>query len=257
MPVELSVRDVGSGLPVVLLHAFPLSSSMWLAQREHLSGACRVITPDQRGFGGSPLGEDPPALARAAEDVIALLDRLELESVVLGGLSMGGYVAMELMRQAPERVQALVLADTKAGADPEGAQANRRRIADEVLADGTGVLLRDVYPALLGPSTTQGREAVATKVRSQVEAAPPAAVAWAQRAMADRPDSLETLRGVTVPTLVVVGDEDVLSPVSEAELMAQALPHGELVVLSGSGHLTAVEVPDSFNLALSRFLTAL
>jgi pimeloyl-ACP methyl ester carboxylesterase len=255
--VELVSREVGSGTPLVLLHAFPLSSAMWLAQREHLSVVARVVTPDQRGFGGSDLGSDEPSLDRCAEDVIALLDRLGLERVVLGGLSMGGYVAMALLRLAPERVSALVLADTKAGADPEPARANRLRIADAVLADGTGVLVDEVLPALLGATTAASRPVVSGRVRGLLQSAPPQAVAWAQRAMAARPDSFDVLRSADVPALVVVGDEDQLSPVADAQAMVDALPQGRLAVLPGSGHLTAVEVPDTFNLALTRFLADL
>lgn len=255
--VELVSREVGSGRPLVLLHAFPLSSAMWLAQREHLSSLARVVTPDLRGFGGSPLGFDEPSLDRSADDVVALLDRLGLDRVVLGGLSMGGYVAMALLRSHPERVEALVLADTKATADPDAARANRLRIADAVVADGTGVLVEEVLPKLLGSTSVMSRPHVVGRVKGLVQSAPPAAVAWAQRAMAARPDSLDVLRSADVPALVVVGDEDELSTAEDAQAMVDALPRGRLAVLPGSGHLTAVEVPDTFNLAVSRFLADL
>ena len=257
MSVELAVREVGSGPPLVLLHAFPLSSAMWLAQREGLAAVARVVTPDLRGFGGSPLGHDEPSLDRSAEDVVALLDRLGLDQVVLGGLSMGGYVAMALLRSHPERVRALVLADTKATADPEPARATRHRIADAVESDGTGVLLDEVLPKLLGPTTVASRALVAGRVRGLVQSAPPPAVAWVQRAMAARPDSLDVLRATDVPALVLVGDEDELSTPQDAQAMVDALPQGRLAVLPGSGHLTAVEVPDTFNQAVSRFLADL
>ncbi|MDP3711954.1 MAG: alpha/beta hydrolase [Mycobacteriales bacterium] len=255
--VELVSREVGSGRPLVLLHAFPLSSAMWLAQREHLSSLARVVTPDLRGFGGSPLGFDEPSLDRSADDVVALLDRLGLDRVVLGGLSMGGYIAMALLRSYPERVEALVLADTKATADPEAARANRLRIADAVVADGTGVLVEEVLPKLLGATSVTSRPHVVGRVKGLVQSAPPPAVAWAQRAMAARPDSLDVLRSADVPALVVVGDEDELSSAEDAQAMVDALPQGRLAVLPGSGHLTAVEVPDTFNLAVSRFLADL
>lgn len=255
--VELVSREVGSGRPLVLLHAFPLSSAMWLAQREHLSALARVVTPDLRGFGGSPLGDDEPSLSRCADDVVALLDRLGLERVVLGGLSMGGYVAMALLRDHPDRVEALVLADTKATADPEPARATRLRLAEAVEAEGTGVLLDEVLPRLLGATSAASRPHVVGRVKGLVQAAPPAAVAWAQRAMAVRPDSLDVLRTADVPALVVVGDEDELSTTDDAQAMVDALPQGRLAVLPGSGHLTAVEVPDTFNLAVSRFLAEL
>lgn len=256
--MELAYREAGSGRPLVLLHAFPLSSAMWLEQRNALSDVCRVITPDQRGFGGSPLGEDPPSLDAAADDVAELLDRLELDRVVLGGLSMGGYVAMAFLRRHPGRVSALVLADTKATADPDAARANRERIAAAVESDESStVLVDDVLPALLGTTTSTSRPLVSGRVRALVQAAPASAVAWAQRAVAARPDSLDTLRAFAGPALVVVGSEDALSPPADAETMAAALPDGRLVVLQEAGHLTAVETPEAFNEVVAGFLSEL
>jgi pimeloyl-ACP methyl ester carboxylesterase len=256
--MELAYREAGAGRPLVLLHAFPLSSTMWLEQRDGLASECRVITPDQRGFGGSPLGEDPPSLDAAADDVAELLDRLDLDQVVLGGLSMGGYVAMALLRRHPERIAALILADTKASADPDAAKANRERIAAAVESDESStVLVDDVLPALLGTTTATTRPLVSGRVRGLVQAAPAPAVAWAQRAMAGRPDSFETLRAFDRPALVIVGQEDVLSPPADAEAMAAALPHGRLVVIPQAGHLTAVETPESFNAQVAGFLAEL
>lgn len=255
--VELTLHESGSGLPLVLLHAFPLSSTMWREQREVLSPRCRVLTPDQRGFGASALGTDEPSLDACADDVAALLDRLGLASAVLGGLSMGGYVAMAFLRRHPARVQALLLADTKAAADPAPARDNRLRIADAVEQGGTQVLVDDVLPSLLGRTTTITRPEVTGRVEALVRAAPPAGAAWAQRAMAARPDSLEVLRGADVPALVVVGEQDALSPVDDARAMVDALPQGRLIVLPGAGHLSAVEVPAAFAEAVSGWLDEL
>lgn len=255
--VPLAHREAGSGLPLVLLHAFPLSSAMWLEQRELLGSRCRVITPDQRGFGGSELGSDEPSLAECADDVLALLDGLGLDRVVLGGLSMGGYVAMELLRRAPERVSALLLADTNASADPPEAREGRFRTAEAVERDGTGPLAETMLPVLLGATTLETRAAVAGRVRGLVAAAPAPAVAWASRAMAGRPDSFEVLRATDVPALVVVGDEDALSPVAQAQEMVDALPQARLAVLPGAGHLTAVEDPGAFAAAVGAFLDEL
>jgi pimeloyl-ACP methyl ester carboxylesterase len=258
MTVDLAYREVGVGRPVVLLHAFPLSSAMWLDQREGLSALARVVTPDLRGFGGSPLGEDDPSLDACADDLAALLDTLGLDRVVLGGLSMGGYVAMAFLRRRADRVEALLLADTKATGDPEPGRANRLRIADELDRDpSSSVLVDDVLPALLGRATTSGRPLVAGRVRGLVKAAPAGAAAWAQRAMAARPDSLEVLRGTHVPALVLVGDQDELSPVADAQAMADVLPQGQLVVLPEAGHLSAVETPDAFNDAVVGLLNRL
>lgn len=253
--VELHVEDTGAGPAVVLLHAFPLHSAMWAGQRAALADSWRVITPDLRGFGRSARGDDAPALDVMADDVAELLDRLHLDRVVLGGLSMGGYTAMAFLRRHPDRVHALVLADTKASADPPPARANRERIAARLDADGTtDALLEDVLPALCGPTTQRERPRVLDHVTALTRSADPAAAAWAQRAMAARPDSFETLRSVTVPALVLRGDEDGLSTADDAEAMAQALPQARLETLTGSGHLTALEVPDAFTAVLQDFL---
>ena len=255
MVVQLAVREAGDGRPLVLLHAFPLSSAMWLDQRQGLSAHCRVITPDLRGFGGSALGDDEPTLVAAADDVAALLDRLDLDRVLLGGLSMGGYVAMMMLRRHANRISGLLLADTKATADPELARANRERIAVAVLADpGSTVLVDEVLPSLVGPSTVERRGGVLGRVRGLVQQAPPPAVAWAQRAMAARPDSFDVLRACQVPALVIVGAEDALSPPSDAQEMAAALPDSTLVTIPDVGHLSAVEDPAAFNDAVLGFI---
>lgn len=256
MDVDLYVRESGAGVPVVLLHAFPLNSAMWLAQREGLADACRVITPDFRGFGGTPLGMDEPSLDVLADDVAQLLDMRSLDQVVLGGLSMGGYVAMAFVRRHRERLRALILADTKASADAEPARQNRLRIADELSTNpDSDVLLTDVLPNLVGATTIGQRPLVHGRVKGLVQQAPAAAAAWAQRAMAARPDSFEALRTVDVPALVIAGEEDGLSTLDDAQGMVDALPNGQLVLINGSGHLTAVEAPDAFNAAIRAFVT--
>jgi pimeloyl-ACP methyl ester carboxylesterase len=238
----------------VLLHAFPLSSAMWLAQREGLAKVCRVITPDLRGFGGSRLGADDPSLDLMADDVARLLDDEGVDRAVVGGLSMGGYVTMAFCRRHPDRLLGVILADTKAGPDPAPARENRERIAQAVLSDGSGVLVSDVLPALIGPTTKERRAMVFGRVKGLVQSAPPGAVAWAQRAMAARPDSFGTLAALKVPLLVVVGEEDELSPPADAEAMAGAAPGSRLEVIPKAGHLSAVEQPEAFNAIVAEFL---
>lgn len=241
--------------PLVWLHAFPLSAAMWASQ---LDVAEVVLAPNLRGFGGTPLGDDEPSLDLVADDLAALLHERGFEQVVLGGLSMGGYVAMAFARRHPERLAALILADTKMTADPPAAVANRRRVADLLDADSVSpVLLDEVYPKLVGATTKRERPDVVEQVTTWVSSAPAPAAAWAQRAMASRPDSSETLRQVAVPALVIVGDEDELSPVTDAEAMATALPDSRLVVIPGSGHLTAVEAPAGFSHVVRAFLAPL
>lgn len=254
--VQLYTRTAGTGLPVVLLHAFPLSSAMWLAQREGLSGTCRVITPDLRGFGGSRLGDDEPSIDLMADDVARVLDDAGVDKAVIGGLSMGGYVTMAFCRRHPDRVLGVILAATKATADPEPARANRERIARAVLADGSDVLVKEVLPALIGTTTKQRRAMVFGRVKGLVQSAPPKAVAWAQRAMAGRPDSFDTLAALKVPALVLAGEEDELAPPSDAQAMAEAVPEGRLEIIPKAGHLIAVEQPEAFNAAVERFLSS-
>ena len=256
--------------PLVLLHAFPLSAAMWAAQRDALDGPYRVLTPDQRGFGGRPLGDrdsapsgtplgtEPPSLEVVADDLAALLDAEGLDKVVLGGLSMGGYVAMAFLRRFADRVAALVLADTKASADTAAARDNRERIARTVLAERSPrVLVEEVLPALVGETTEASRPQVLASVRALVEAAPPDAVAWAQRAMAARPDSFDVLRATALPALVMVGAEDRLATVDDAAAMAEALPNGRLLTIARAGHLTAMEDPAEFTASLRGFLAEL
>lgn len=263
MTVAVHYVESGEGLPVVLLHAFPLSSAMWSAQLTGLGQRCRVIAPDQRGFGGTPLGGDPaslakPSLATASDDVVKLLNQLGLDEVVLGGASMGGYVAMTLLRRHPERVKALILANTKAGADPKEAATNRERIAAAVLAaHSSESLLDELFPKLLSPTTMAERPDVVDRVRAMVKEAPPAAVAWAQRAMAARSDSIDALRGATVPTLVIAGEQDAIMSIQDIEAMAGAVPNGRRVTIAGTGHLPAMEDPSAFNAAVGAFLDEL
>lgn len=258
MRVDPYVIEAGSGPALVLLHAFPLNASMWSAQREALSATHRVLCPDQRGFGGTQLGHDDPSLDEVADDVAAMLDARKVGEIVLGGLSMGGYVAMAFLRRHASRVRALILADTRASADtPEGA-ANRLRVADAVIEAGSSALLVDeMLPTLLGATTRERQPLVQGRVKALVERAPAYAVAWAQRAMAARPDSFDTLRAFDRPALVVVGEEDELSPPADAHAMADALPNATLVTIPESGHLTSVEAPEAFNDAVAAFLATL
>ncbi|MFI6443033.1 alpha/beta fold hydrolase [Kitasatospora sp. NPDC050543] len=256
LPTELSVRESGTGTPLVLLHAFPLAASMWSAQLDALPGLtgdeARVLAPDQRGFGGTELGTDDPSLDLVADDLALLLDAAGIERAVIGGLSMGGYVALAFARRHPGRLAGLLLADTKATADTDAARANRERIAAAVLARDSVRLLAEerMEDALLGP----GSGPLAERVRAMIAQAPPQAVAWAQRAMAARPDSSDVLPGVAVPAAVIVGEQDGITPPAEARLMADALPAAELTVIPGSGHLSALEAPEAFNAAVRRLL---
>ena len=240
---------------VVLLHAFPLTSAIYRAQRPALAGVADLLAPDLHGFGTAPLGDEPPSLEALADDVVRLLDDRGLDTAVVGGTSMGGYVTLALLRRHPDRVQAALLANTKASADPPEARDTRLRIADSVADVGTVTALAAMEPKLLGVTTRAQRPELVTEVHDLLGAADPAGVAWAQRAMAARPDSLDALAAFPRPVLVLSGAEDELMPLAEAEAMATSAPHARLEVLPEAGHLSCLERADLWNKVVSGWLT--
>jgi pimeloyl-ACP methyl ester carboxylesterase len=258
MTVPLYARDVGEGTPLVLLHAYPLSSAMWLAQREDLTKRFRVITPDLRGFGGSVLGEDEPSIDAMAEDVEAMLRSKGIDRAVIGGLAMGGYVAMAFCRRHVDRVQGLVLANTKASVDAAEVLDRWQTLAARLESDDSVQhLVDELLLQLVGPTTLRQRALVYGRVRGLVQSTPPKAAAWALRAMAARADGFEALASIRVPALVIAGSEDELATEEDARAMVEALPNAELLVMPRCGHLTAVEQPELFNQAVAEFVTAL
>jgi len=245
------VTDSGSGTPLVLLHAFPLDSRMWDAVRPELAEHVRVITPDQPGLGSSPPSDEEPSLASAAAEVVTALDTLGVDRAVVGGCSMGGYLAMAVLRAAPERVAGLVLVDTKPTADDDTARRTRLDMAERVLADGTGFLADESLPRLLAPIATAE---VVGRVRALIDAQPATGIAWAQRAMAARPDSSALLAATDVPTLIVHGALDALMPVEIAHTTASLMSTVDTAVIADAGHLPPLETPAAFTTALIAWL---
>jgi pimeloyl-ACP methyl ester carboxylesterase len=247
----------------VLLHAFPMDSALWAAQRRALGAeGHRVITPDLPGFGGSAPSPTSPSVDVMADAVVELLDHLGIEQAVVGGLSMGGYVTMALLRRHPDRLSAIVLADTKASADTPEAAATRAAMAASVESAGTAAGIADaMLPNLLGATTRETRPEVVATVRRWIGAQPAAGVAWAQRGMAARPDSLADIAAFGRPVLVVFGAEDTISPAADALAMADAARSGgsstTVVEIPAAGHLTAVEDPQAVTDTLRTWLAGL
>ncbi len=237
---------------VVLLHAFPVNRHLWDAQVEYLTKAgFKVTAPDLAGFGESRIPQDP-SLSLMAEQVLSHVSR----PAVFAGLSMGGYLLMEILRQAPDTVTGAIFMDTKAGADTAAAREQRLRVADEVLAAGhTRDLADAMVPNLLGATTIAQRPEIVQTVRGWIEQAPPEAVASAQRAMADRPDSTSTLRTYEGPAVVLWGDEDVISPAADQRMMLEMMPQAVARQVPQAGHLSAVEDPGAVNDILLEVLT--
>lgn len=248
----------GSGAPVLALHAFPLSSAMWEGQIEALGDRFRFIAPDLTGFGASdaPEGRDLYSMENWAIQVEALLDELGLDKVVLLGLSMGGYLAFELLRRNAARFSALVLADTKSEADPPEGVEKRSKQQEMVESGGRDDLIGALTGALLGGSTTENKPDVVEKVRVLMDN-PPAGFVGALEAMKKRPDSTDELTRIGVPTLIIVGENDAVTPPEAARAMHERIGGSQLVVIPDVGHLSNLEAPEAFNGALAEFLTKL
>ena len=253
--VKLAYSDRGSGLPVVLIHGFPLDHTMWDAQIEALAGRWRVIAPDLRGFGRSSVIPGTATMEQMAGDVAGLLEAIGVGTpVVLAGLSMGGYVALSFCRQYGHRLRGLILCDTRAAPDTPEAAAGRRETAARVLREGTAPLADAMLPRLLAPSTLQNRPDLVEALRRAILRADPQAIAAASLGMAERPDATPLLSAIACPALVVVGQQDAISPVPEMSKLAEAMPRAQLAVIRDAGHMSPMENPAEVNRAMVSFL---
>ncbi|MEQ8849144.1 alpha/beta fold hydrolase [Botrimarina sp.] len=260
---HLVYDDTGApfdGAPTLLLvHGFPLSRAMWGAQLEGLADAARVVAPDLRGYGESTLGAWPggknPTLDRYGEDLARLAEHLGAAGpVVLCGFSMGGYIAMAMLRRFPESFHALALVDTRANADDETARATRLKMADKIHEWGAGRVAELMRPKLFAPGAPDAAVEATTAV---IAATSPLAIAASQLAMASRPDSTGLLRSIDKPTLVVCGEQDELSPPDVMRGMAEAIPDARYVEIPDAGHMAPVENPSAVNAALREFAAGL
>lgn len=253
----MAYDDEGSGSAVVLLHGYPFNRSMWREQTLALSKEYRVITPDLRGLGETTVTNEPATMQEMARDVAALLDELEIQRVVLGGLSMGGYVTLAFYRRFPLRVRALILADTRAQADTTEAARNREEQAEKILKEGMQAIADDFLKKVLAPATLSEKPETVERVREMILKTEPQGAANALRGMALRPDQTDFLEEILAPTLILVGSEDKLTPPADAELMRREIRGSRLEVIEGASHLSNLERPAEFNLALRSFLDEL
>jgi len=251
--VSLAYDDVGSGMPIVLLHAFPLDRSMWAPQVGALVRHGRCVVPDFRGLGATTAAP-PYSMDQYADDVAALLDALDAPRAVVVGLSMGGYVAFGFWRRHRDRVRALVLADTRPGADTDEGREKRRRLIEVARTRGSATIAEMQIGSMVSETTRARRPEVVETVRAMMAAAPVEGVVGALEAMMARPDSASTLPTIDVPTLIVVGDEDTLTPPAEARAMHERIRGSRLEVIAGAGHVSNLEQPSAFNHLLTEFV---
>lgn len=254
--VEIAYDDVGSGIPVAFIHGFPHNRSLWAPQVSGLLDRARCIAPDLRGFGESSR-HGPFSIDQLADDVALLLRTLGVTRAVVVGLSMGGYIALALWRRHRELVRGLVLADTRAGADADEARARRRALIEVARTRGSGAVADGQITGMIGKTTREKRPGMIDEVHRMMETASVEGIVGALEAMMARPDSTATLATIDVPTLVVVGDEDVLTPPSEAEILHAAIRNSRLEVIEHAGHVSNYERPAAFNHVLSEFLASM
>jgi pimeloyl-ACP methyl ester carboxylesterase/acyl-CoA thioesterase FadM len=254
--ISLTADVGGDGPAVLFVHGFPLDRTMWRPLTAALTG-WRRIAPDLRGMGQSEGPDGGYQLTVYADDLAALLDALHVERAVVCGLSMGGYVAFELLRRHPGRISALILMSTRATPDDADGRATRETMIARVRRDGPAFLADEMTPKLLAPMSLQTMPEVVQQVRAMAAAGSPHGIAGALAAMRDRPDSTALLPTITVPTLVLAGRDDQLIPVAAARAMADAIPDAQHAIIPSAGHLPPLEQPVNTGRVVREFLEAL
>jgi pimeloyl-ACP methyl ester carboxylesterase len=245
----------GEGLPVILIHGFPLCRKMWKPQIDALVNRdYRVICPDLPGFGDSPALKDSVSMSRYADEVVGLMDRLGIDQAVIGGMSMGGYVLLNLLERYPKRLSAAMFLVTRAAADDAAGKQKRTALAAEVEA-GNRMIVPDAFAGVLfAPQTPEEKPDLVAEVRDWMESTSPEGVIGGLLAMRDRPDSVAQLPGYSLPCLVVGAEQDVAVPLEHSRVLVEGLPNAELKIIAGAGHMANLEQPEWFNQALLGFL---
>jgi pimeloyl-ACP methyl ester carboxylesterase len=251
---EIVYETIGSGPPVVLLHPFPVHHEFWTAATQRLSTRYRLIVPDIRGHGDSGVGQGPATMGKHADDLARVCDQEGASRAGFVGVSIGGYILFEFWRRYRDRVQTLVLCNTRATPETESSRAARLQSAADVLERGTEQFADSMLPKVLGKSTLEMRPDLVQTARSMILKMSSEDVNLVQRGMAERPDSVPALKTINVPTLVIAGEEDAAIPASEADLMRQHIPGAQFRMLPKAGHYAAFEQPEAVGLLLRQFL---
>lgn len=249
--------EAGLGRPVILLHAFPLSAEMWRPVIDRRPGGWRFIAPDLRGAGGSSIDSGELGMDDYANDILKMMDALLFDEAVICGLSMGGYVAFAMFRQAPTRIAGLILANTRSTADTDDGVRGRQAMLESVRESGLPAVADQMVPKLLGQTSHRDRAELVSDVRRQILANPRPGIEAAIYALMRRPDSTPDLPLVSCPALVIVGEEDTVTPPSDAEALGRGIRNAQLTVIAKAGHLSALEAPEDFSTTITRWLASL
>ena len=252
--ITFEYEDVGNGTPLLLIHGFPLDHHMWRSQIEGLQTVARLIAPDLRGFGYSGDAPEVMTMDDYAADLHALLHSLNIKQIVLCGLSMGGYIALAFLAKYPDAVTGLILANTRAAADSDQAREGRYANAKKAFDEGVSVIAEAMLPKMLTDATREHRPTLAEYVRSMMSRQRAGGVAAALKGMAARPDRVDWIKSINVPTLIITSSKDTLIPPGESEIMAKAIAGGTLVTLPDAAHLSNMENPEAFNAAVKEFI---
>ena len=251
---QISYEILGDGPPVVLLHPFPANHELWLPAALQLAPRYRVILPDLRGHGDSGVGEGPATMPKHAADISRVLDDAKVGRAAFAGVSIGGYVLFEFWRRNRDRVSALALIDTKAAPDTPEGRAGRLQSAADVLERGVEPFIESMLPKLLGETTRRARPDLVEAAQKMMLKMSPEDISLVLKGMTKRPDSVPTLKTVNVPTLILVGDEDTLTPVADAELMKQNISSNRMKIIAKAGHYAVWEQSEETGKVLRQFL---
>lgn len=253
--ISMSYGDSGNGPVVVLLHGFPLTRDMWRPQVETLAKAgFRVITPDLRGFGDSEVPEGPYSMSLFSDDVVALLDHLEIDRAIIGGMSMGGYILLNLLERYPERVVAACFITTRSNSDSETTKAGRLALLERMKREGTGSMAELSTATLLAGETLRSNPELVRTVYRWMTSADLKGIEGALHALLERKDYSALLQNFDLPSLVIGADQDSAVPPEELRVLSKGLPNNEMCMIPGAGHMANLEQPEAFNECLLRFL---
>ncbi len=247
-------EENGQGIPLLLIHGFPHDHTLWQPQLEGLQDTARVIAPDLRGFGLSPEAPEIMTMEDHARDLKALLDHLGIERAVVGGLSMGGYIALAFAELFPQALQGLILCNTRSAADGEQAREGREATARKAMEEGVAVIAESMLPKMISPKSAQTHPDLSMFVENMMACQHAEGVAASARGMGLRPDRTSMLSSINVPTLVITGSADTLIPPAESEAMTAKVPGAQLLVIPDVAHLSNLEDPEAFNTAVRAFL---